>query len=68
MPAPTTPADLLDLKMMPAWVNEPAQPNDYSHYQGEEAQSFRRDNRGPQRGREQRDPRPRGPKPGGRRD
>lgn len=65
MSAPTTPADLLDLKMMPAWVNEPAQANDYSQYEGEEAQPFGRERRGPQRGREQRDQRPRGPRPGG---
>lgn len=65
MSAPTTPADLLDLKLMPAWVNEPAQANDYSQYEGETEQSFRREGRGPQRGHEQR---PRGPRPQGRRD
>lgn len=65
MSAPTTPADLLDLKLMPAWVNEPAQPNEYSDYEGEEEQPFRRDDRGGQRGRGPRDQRSRGPRPGG---
>lgn len=65
MSAPSTPADLLDLKMMPAWVNEPAERTDYSHYQGEEEQPPRRDGRRPQHDREQR---PRGPRPQGRRD
>ena len=54
------PADLLDLKMMPAWVNEPAQTKDYSNYQGEDERSFDRGGRGPQRGRD--DARPRGPR------
>jgi hypothetical protein len=36
MSGPTTPADLLDLKLMPAWVNEPAQATDYSNYEGED--------------------------------
>ena len=50
MPESTTPADLLDLKMMPAWVNEPAHAKDYSQYQGEEEPPpFDRGGRGPQR-------------------
>ncbi|CAN5286014.1 hypothetical protein BH20VER2_BH20VER2_16020 [soil metagenome] len=65
MSVPTTPADLLDLKLMPAWVNEPAGGPDYSNYSGEEEQPFGRERRGPQRGREDR---PRGPRPQGRRD
>ncbi|MFN2475617.1 MAG: hypothetical protein ABR526_04665 [Chthoniobacterales bacterium] len=69
MSEPTTPADLLDLKMMPAWVNEPAEATDYSKFEGEDENSFRRERRPPQRGRggdgEQR---PRGPRPQGRRD
>lgn len=60
MPAPTTPADLLDLKMMPAWVNEPPRTNDYADYKGEEPGGFERERRGPPRGR---DARSRGPKP-----
>ncbi len=69
------PADLLDLKMMPSWVNEPAQAKDYSNYQGEdESRSFDRGGgggRGPQRGRDSRPPRSaprrdsREPRPGG---
>lgn len=59
----TTPADLLDLKMMPAWVNEPAQAKDYSNYQGEDERTFERGGRGLQRGRDGGgDARPRGPK------
>lgn len=65
MSSPTTPADLLDLKLMPSWVNESAQPNDYSQYEGESEQSFRREGRWPQRGHDQRQ---RGPRPQGRRD
>ena len=74
MSEPSTPADLLDLKMMPAWVNEPTRTNDYANYQGEDERSFDRERRGPRPGR---DSRPRGPKsrdqrepnraPGGRR-
>ena len=30
------PGDLLDLKLMPAWVKEPSSREDYSHYEGEE--------------------------------
>ena len=59
MSQPTTPADLLDLKMMPAWVNEPTRTTDYSDYQGEDERSFDREGRGSQRTRESR---PRGPK------
>src|SRR3954469_10400671 len=65
MSVPSTPADLLDLKMLPAWVNEPAQPNDYSNFEGEDEQAFQRDGRGAQR---RRDERPRRPRPEGRRD
>ena len=65
MSAPTPPADLLDLKMMPAWVNEPARTNDYADFKGEEERSFEREGRGPRRGGEQR---ARSPKPRERRD
>src|SRR3954469_12338664 len=34
-PAPTE--DLLDLRMLPAWANEPARPNDYADFEGEDA-------------------------------
>lgn len=65
MSAPTPPADLLDLKMMPAWVNEPARTNDYADFKGEDERSFDREGRGPRRGGEQR---ARSPKPRERRD
>lgn len=68
MSVPTPPADLLDLKLMPAWVNEPGSGPDYSNYSGEEEAPFGRERRGPQRGRDQREQRPRGPRPQGRRD
>ena len=37
MPSPTPTEDLLDLRMLPAWANEPARPNDYANFEGEEA-------------------------------
>src|SRR6476659_10711296 len=33
---PVEPADLLDLKFLPAWVKEPGATNDYDHYTAEE--------------------------------
>ena len=78
MPPETTPADLLDLKLLPAWVNEPARPNDYANFEGEEEQSPRRSGGGPNRNRDRdrraprardkggprsRDDRPRRPRP-----
>lgn len=33
---PVEPADLLDLKLLPAWVKEPGATNHYDHYRGEE--------------------------------
>ncbi|MEY2499518.1 MAG: hypothetical protein QOD12_3074 [Verrucomicrobiota bacterium] len=59
MPPETTPADLLDLKLLPAWVNEPARPNDYANFEGEEEHSPRRGGGGPNRDRDRRGPRPR---------
>jgi hypothetical protein len=35
--APVEPADLLDLKFLPAWVKEPGAANHYDHYTAEEA-------------------------------
>ena len=67
MPSPTPTEDLLDLRMMPAWANEPARPNDYADFEGEEAdQSGRRHDRprNRDRDRERRGPR----KPDGRKD
>ena len=65
MSAPTPTNDLLDLKMMPAWVNEPVRPNEFADYQGEDAQQFERRSSGPRR---ERDSRPRGARPTGQRD
>src|SRR5215217_3778517 len=42
MAPPTTNEDLLDLKMMPAWANEPARPNNYADFEGEDAETDRR--------------------------
>src|SRR3977135_4267893 len=62
MAPPTTTEDLLDLKMLPAWANEPARANDYADFEGEDAdagqrrsdrprnRSQDRDRRGPRRG------------------
>jgi hypothetical protein len=66
MSVPSTPADLLDLKLMPAWVNEPAGTNEYANHSGEDDSTlFER--RGPRPGGGNREQRPRGPKPGGNR-
>jgi hypothetical protein len=76
MSFPTTTEDLLDLKLLPAWVNEPARPNDYANFEGEDSRSDERggrrppqrtrdrDRRTPQ-SREQRSRRPRSDRPGG---
>ena len=59
MPSPPPTDDLLDLRMLPAWVNEPARPNDYSNFEGEEADpTGRRQDRPRNRDRERRGPRP----------
>jgi hypothetical protein len=39
MPSPTPTEDLLDLRMLPAWANEPARPNDYANFEGEDPDS-----------------------------
>jgi hypothetical protein len=46
-------ADLLDLKLLPAWLKEPAQARSYEHYTGEE-QSGERPRRQPERSRKRR--------------
>ncbi|MEP6937974.1 MAG: hypothetical protein ABI871_07885 [Chthoniobacterales bacterium] len=53
-------ADLLDLKLLPTWATEPARPNEYSNFAGEEVSGCERRERGPQRNREAsfRSPRP----------
>ena len=43
------PADLLDLKLLPAWVKEPAGAIDYSTFEGEEADAMGRGDRRPRR-------------------
>jgi hypothetical protein len=59
MPSPPPTDDLLDLRMLPAWVNEPTRPTDYSNFEGEEAESGgRRQDRPRSRDRERRGPRP----------
>ena len=40
--APVESADLLDLKLLPAWVKEPGATNHYDHYTGEEAPAEKR--------------------------
>ena len=35
------PPDLFDLKLLPAWVKEPAEPRSYEHYTGEEREQPR---------------------------
>src|SRR5205085_5513700 len=58
MPPPAPTEDLLDLRMMPAWANEPARPNDYANFEGEEADSRdRRSDRPRNRDRDSRGPR-----------
>src|SRR5581483_278696 len=56
--APVEPADLLDLKLLPAWVKESADASNYQHHTGEDEQAdlrTQRDRRGkrpgPRRGR-----------------
>jgi len=50
MSSPTTTEELLDLKLLPAWVNEPVRPNEYSHYEGEDERSYERGGQRPNRG------------------
>jgi hypothetical protein len=45
MSAPDAPADLLDLKLLPAWVKEPPGGNDYSTFEGEELETMDRGER-----------------------
>jgi len=44
--------------MMPAWVNEPARPNEFADYKGEEESGFERRRSGPPRDRDSRPRRP----------
>lgn len=65
MSSETTPADLLDLKMLPAWASEPARTNDYADFQGEDFSPNDRRDRGRDDRRERR-PRPPQSRDGGR--
>jgi hypothetical protein len=65
MSSPTTTEDLLDLKLLPAWVNEPVRPNEYSNFEGEDERSYERGGQRPNRGggdRDRRAPRSRDPR------
>src|SRR5947207_9241687 len=58
MAPPTTTEDLLDLKMLPAWANEPTRANDYANFEGEDADAGqRRSDRPRNRDRDRRGPR-----------
>ena len=46
--------DLLDLKLLPAWVKEPAEARSYAHYSGEGDTGRRKARHGPQRGKPKR--------------
>lgn len=39
--SPVEPADLLDLRLLPAWVKEPGETKNYEHYTGEEGTGAR---------------------------
>src|SRR6266540_4345210 len=45
--SPVEPADLIDLKLLPAWVKETAEPRSYEHYTGEEREGPRDRRRSP---------------------
>jgi hypothetical protein len=45
--SPVEPVDLIDLKLLPAWVKEPAEPRSYEHYTGEEGEGPRDGRRPP---------------------
>src|SRR3954469_8993010 len=46
-PAPTE--DLLDLRMLPSWANEPARPNEYANFEGEDSDPTRQRSDRPRR-------------------
>jgi hypothetical protein len=53
MSSPTPTEDLLDLRLLPAWVNEPVRPNDYANFEGEDPRFDEHGSRRPRpRGRE----------------
>src|SRR5437588_7910097 len=59
--APVEIDELVDLKMLPAWVNEPAPTERYAQHQGEERVDRRSGDRRP---RDKRRPDRKGPRPG----
>jgi hypothetical protein len=52
--SPLEPADLLDLRLLPAWVKEPVETKNYEHYTGEEDSGVRRAGRDAPRGKPKR--------------
>ena len=52
--APVEPADLLDLRLLPAWVKEPGETKKYERYTGEEESGARRGGRDAPRGKAKR--------------
>ena len=52
--SPVETADLLDLKLLPAWVKEPGEARKYENYTGEEESGARRAGRGAPRGKQKR--------------
>src|SRR4051812_14883466 len=49
MPAPTPSEDLLDLRMLPSWANEPTRPNEYADFEGEDSDPTRQRSDRPRR-------------------
>src|SRR5436190_14573162 len=49
MGSPSTPEDLLDLKLLPSWVNEPPPVHKYADFEGEDDRRFERRDHGPGR-------------------
>jgi len=41
MPAPAPSEDLLDLRMLPSWANEPSRPNEYANFEGDDSDPTR---------------------------
>jgi hypothetical protein len=41
MPAPAPSEDLLDLRMLPSWANEPSRPNEYADFEGDDSDPSR---------------------------
>ena len=51
---PVEPADLLDLKLLPAWVKEPGEAKKYERYTGEEESGRQKTGHGLRRGKSKR--------------